>query len=157
LIQEENMPYGQAKQILDYARQFHRFASDYFKKLSDSAQQPRMKMLLDYMARHEEHLEEVLKEYETNTKNKAMNAWFQFSNECSIFKPVQDISYTDELTPEDVFKIAAQIDQCMIDSYNTVINRTSNPEVRELFENLLEMEEQEKHVRARTALGLLDM
>jgi rubrerythrin len=45
----------------------------------------------------------------------------------------------------------------MIDSYNTVINRTSNPEVRELFENLLEMEEQEKHVRARTALGLLDM
>ncbi|MGC9518454.1 MAG: ferritin family protein [Desulfuromonadaceae bacterium] len=151
------MPYGQAKQILDYARQFHRFASDYFKKLSDSAQQPRMKMLLDYMARHEEHLEEVLKEYETNTKNKAMEAWFQFSNECSIFKPVQNISYTDELTPEKVFEIAAQIDQCMIDSYNTVINRTSNPEVRELFENLLEMEEQEKHVRARTALGLLDM
>lgn len=151
------MPYGQAKQILGYAREFHRFARDYFKQLSDSTQQPRMKMLLDYMSRHEEHLDEVLKEYESNTKNKAMDAWFQFSTECSTFKPVKDISYTDELTVEQVFEIAAQIDQCMIDSYNTVINRTSNPEVRELFENLLEMEEQEKHTRARTVLGLMDM
>jgi len=151
------MPFGQAKQILDYARQFHHFASDYFKKLSDSTEEPRMKMLLDYMSRHETHLEEVLKDYETSTKNKAMEAWFQFSNECSVFKPVKNISYTDDLTPEKVFEIAAQIDQCMIDSYNTVINRTSNPEVREFFENLLAMEEQEKHKRARTLLGMQDM
>lgn len=151
------MPYGQAKQILGYAREFHRFARDYFKQLSDSTQQPRMKMLLDYMSRHEEHLDEILKEHETSTKNKAMEAWFQFSTECSVFKPVKNISYTDELTVDQVFEIAAQIDKCMIDSYNTVINRTSNPEVRELFQNLLEMEEHEKQVRARTALGLMDM
>ena len=151
------MPYGQAKQILDYARQFHHFASDYFKQLSDSTEAPRMKMLLDYMSRHEDHLEQVLKDHEAGTKNKAMEAWFQFSNDCSTFKPIKDISYTDDLTPEKVFEIAAQIDECMIESYNTVINRSSNPEVREFFQNLLELEEQEKHKRARTLLGMQDM
>ncbi len=151
------MSFGQAKQILQYAQNFHKFTSEYFKKLSDSTEQPRMKLLLDYMSRHEKHLERVLKEYESNTKSKALDTWLQFSSECSVFKPVEEISYTDDLTPEKVFEIAAQIDQCMINSYTTVINRTTNPEIRELFENLLKLEEQEKHVRARTALGLLDM
>ncbi len=149
--------FGQAKEIVEYVRKFHRFTSDYFKQLSDSTESPRMKLLLDYMAHHEEHLEQVLKDQEANTKLQAMQAWFQFSKECSTFKPVKEISYTDELTPDKIFEIASQIDQCLYASYNTVISRSSNPEVRELFQNLLDMEKQQKIVRARTALGLLDM
>ncbi|MFA5700068.1 MAG: hypothetical protein WC913_02205 [Desulfuromonas sp.] len=149
--------FGQAKEIVEHVRKFHRFASDYFKQLSDSTESPRMKMLLDYMAHHEEHLEQVLKEQEANIKLQAMEAWFQFSTECSTFKPVKDISYTDDLTPDKVFEIAAQIDKCLYASYNTVISRSSSPEVRELFQNLLDMEKQEKLTRARAALGLLDM
>ncbi len=58
------MSFENFKDILDHARAFHRQLSSYYKKLGDKAERERVKMLLDYMSRHEAHLDESLKQYE---------------------------------------------------------------------------------------------
>jgi len=47
------MPYGQAKGIIDAGRAFHQRASTFYQQLHDKAEGARVKMLLDYLVRHE--------------------------------------------------------------------------------------------------------
>ncbi|MCD6527167.1 MAG: hypothetical protein J7K75_09280 [Desulfuromonas sp.] len=151
------MPYGQAKEILDYARNFHRQAGEFYQQLADKAQGARVKLLLDYIIRHEKHLEKALAEFEEGASSKALSTWYQYSKEQRTFAPLDAILISPAMTTEDIMKIGTTIDNCLIASYKGVADTATTPEVREIFENLLQMEEQEKHVKARIALGINDM
>ncbi|OQY25087.1 MAG: hypothetical protein B6I37_02280 [Desulfobacteraceae bacterium 4572_35.2] len=151
------MPYGQAKEILDYARNFHCQVSDFYQQLADKAQSARVKLLLDYLIRHEKHLAKALEDFEQSVSSQALNTWYQYSQEQRTFAPLDAIKYSPTMTVDDVLKIGQTIDNCLIASYKGVAETASTAEVREIFENLLQMEEQEKHVKARMALGITDM
>nr|WP_320049482.1 hypothetical protein [uncultured Desulfuromonas sp.] len=151
------MPYGQAKEILEYAREFHRKAGAFYQKLSCQTQSARVKLLLDYMVRHEKHLERALEDYEQSIATNALNSWYQFTQEQRTFKPLDAMGYTEEMTVDDILKIGTTIDNCLIASYKGMADATTSEEIREIFENLLAMEEQEKHVKSRIALGINDM
>jgi len=151
------MPYGQAKEILDYARNFHCQVSDFYQQLSDKAQSARVKLLLDYMIRHEKHLAKALEDFEQTVSSNALNSWYQYSQEQRTFAPLDAIKFSPTMTVEQVLKFGQTIDNCLIASYKGVADTAATPEVREIFENLLQMEEQEKHQKARIALGINDM
>jgi rubrerythrin len=151
------MPYGQAKEILEYSREFHRQVSNFYQKMADKAQSARVKLLLDYMIHHEKHLEKSLKDFQQGVSSQALNVWYQYSQEQRAFAPLKTIKYDEKMTVDDVIKIAADIDKCLIESYKGVAETTRIPEIREIFQNLLQMENQEKHVKARIALGINDM
>lgn len=151
------MPYGQAKEILDYAREFHRQVGEFYQQLADKAQGDRVKLLLDYMIRHEKHLERSLEVFEKSMSSKALSIWYQYSKEQRTFAPLDAMEYSPSMTADDVMKIGTTIDNCLIASYKGVAETATTPEVREIFDNLLQMEEQEKHVKARIALGINDM
>ncbi|MDY0189147.1 MAG: hypothetical protein RBR22_00280 [Desulfuromonas sp.] len=151
------MPYGQAKEILKYAREFHNQVSKFYQKIADKGQSERVKLLLDYMVRHEKHLEKALKHYEQSITTKALEAWYQYSKEQRAFAELDSINYLENMSVDEVMKIASTIDNCLISSYKGIVETTNVPVVREIFSNLLEMEEQQKHVKARVALGINDM
>lgn len=151
------MPYGQAKEILNYAREFHNKVSEFYQQLADKAQSARVKLLLDYMVRHEKHLERSLKQFEDTISSKALDAWYQYSKEQRTFLPLDALKYSPVMTVDDVMKIGSTIDNCLIASYKGVADTAANTEVREIFKNLLQMEEQEKHIKARLVLGINDM
>ncbi len=151
------MPYGQAKEILNYARDFHLQVGEFYQQLADKAESSRVKLLLDYMIRHEKHLERALKDYEQGISTQALNAWYQYSKEQRTFKPLDAMKYSKLMTVEDVMAIGTTIDNCLITSYKGVAETATTPEIREIFDNLLQMEEQQKHVKARIALGINDM
>ena len=151
------MPYGQAKELLQHARNYHKQVAEFYQKLAEMSDKPRVVLMLDYLIRHEKHLERVLAEYETDTTRKAMEIWFQFSKEDSTLEKLNALDYDKDITVEQILEIGSKIDQYLLNSYKAVVDRATIPEVREIFENLLQMEEQERHVRARNALGLQDM
>lgn len=151
------MPYGQAKEILEYAREFHRKAGALYQQLADSNQSARVKLLLDYLIRHEKHLERALEDYEQSITTTALNSWYQYTKEQRTFQPLDSLQYSDNMSVEDIIKIGTTIDNCLVASYKGVADMATSAEVREIFENLLTMEEQEKHVKARIALGINDM
>ena len=69
--------FKQTKDVLDYARTFHRQLSEYYDSLSKLAEKQRVKMLLDYLSRHEKHLDEILADYEEDASKKVMNTWLK--------------------------------------------------------------------------------
>jgi len=151
------MPYGQAKEILKYARDFHNQVSKFYQQISDTGQSDRVKLLLDYMIRHEKHLEKSLEDFEQSISSKALEAWYQYSKEQRTFAPLESIKYIANMPVDEIMKIATTIDNCLITSYKGIAETTNVPEVKEIFQNLLEMEEQQKHIKARVALGINDM
>lgn len=148
------MNYGQAKDIIQHARDFNHRVSEFYQKLSEHAEKPRVKLLLEYLARHESHLERALNDYSDSMTQEAMNTWYQIAQDQCTFQPLDEMEYPSDMSVSDVFRIGAKLDECLVESYKAVANTATSKEVRDIFQNLLDMEEQEKHRRARMELEL---
>jgi rubrerythrin len=151
------MPYGQAKEIIDSARAFHQRASEFYQQLSDKAEGARVKMLLDYLVRHEAHLDRALGNYTEEVRTKALNSWYQYAQDHCLLQPFDVSQYPTDMTIDDVMDIGLNIDSCLIASYKGMAEAATNPEVHEIFESLLQMEQQQKHKLARISLEIGDM
>ena len=151
------MPYGQAKEIIDSARAFHQRASIFYQQLHDKTEGARVKMLLDYLVRHEAHLERALANYTEEVRTKALDAWYQYAQEQCLLQPFDVNQYPENMTVKDVMDIGLNIDSCLIASYKGMAEAATSADVREIFESLLLMEEQQKHKLARIALEIEEM
>jgi len=151
------MSYGQAKDIINAARAFHQRASVFYQQLSDQTQGAKVKMLLDYLVRHEAHLDRALGDYSQEVRSKALDSWYQYAQEQCLLQPFDVSQYPAEMTIDDVLNIGLDIDRCLVASYKGMADAATSPAVREIFENLLLMEQQQKHKLARIALEISDM
>jgi rubrerythrin len=151
------MPYGQAKEIIDAARAFHQRASTFYQQLNDQAEGAKVKMLLDYLVRHEAHLQRALDDYAQEVRSKALDSWYLYAQEHCLLEPFDVSRYPVDMTVDDVMNIGLNIDSCLIASYKGMAEAATNPEVREIFESLLRMDQQQKHKLSRIALEIGDM
>jgi len=151
------MPYGQAKEIINASREFHHRASIFYQQLGAKAEGSRVKMLLDYLARHEAHLNRALADYSEEIKSKALDAWYQYAQEQCLLQPFDVSQYPADITVDAVMEIGFNMDSCLVESYKGMAESATNPKVREIFENMLLMEQQKKHKLARIALEINDM
>lgn len=58
------MPFEQARDVIDHARAFHRQLGERLRRMGDASEKERVRLLLSYLSRHEEHLGETLEQYE---------------------------------------------------------------------------------------------
>ncbi|MEA3544291.1 MAG: ferritin family protein [Thermodesulfobacteriota bacterium] len=151
------MPYGQAKEIVDSAQEFHRRASEFYRQLADKAAGARVKRLLDYLVRHEAHLERALADFKAEARSRAMEAWYQYAQEQCLMQPFDVSQYPENMTVKEVMEIGLNIDSCLVASYKGMAETATTPECREIFESLLQMEAQQKHKLARVALEIDEM
>lgn len=54
------MHFKTVKDVVDFSRRLHVQISELYERLSQDTAQARVSMLLDYLKRHEKHLEETL-------------------------------------------------------------------------------------------------
>lgn len=151
------MPYGQAKEIVDSAQEFHKRASAFYQQLADKAEGARVKMLLDYLVRHEAHLDRALGDFKDEIKSKALNAWYQYAQEQCLMQPFDVSQYPKDMTVKEVMEIGLNIDSCLVASYKGMAETATTSECREIFQSLLLMEKQQKHKLARIALEIDEM
>lgn len=151
------MRFQQVRDLLDHARLFHRDLSKFYKSLASNEESERVKLLLDYLGRHEKHLEESLSAYEDDAPTQVLNSWFQFTLDESTLKTPESIQIKPHMTIADVIRMSLSLDDRLIKVYKNIAKTAEVPEVREVFENLLQMEEKEKHTLARAALNSMDL
>jgi len=153
------MNFETTKDVLDHAREFHGQVSVYYRQLGKKVQKERVKMLLEYMSRHEKHLEENLARYEEDVSGRILNTWFQYPPPKDILKTV--VSFTlegkENLTVDEVIDLALRIDDCLIQLYKQMAAESECGDVREVFTNLLEMEKHREMDLVRDALHLKEI
>ena len=65
-----------------------------------------------------------------------------------------DFEIKPEMTVDDVVAAAMHVDDCLIKFYREMATKSSNSKVREVFENLLVMEEHEQIELSKQTLEL---
>ena len=138
------MRYEQARDIIAHARQFHRLIADYYHTLSAQADKERLRMLLDYLERHERHLERCLAEYGEGASPKVLTHWFRYSPCEDHLGHLRALLAEPAPEPDAVMRTAMRMDDCIIDMYRKLAAEAEDEDIRAVFRNLLEMEERER-------------
>ncbi|EAT12621.1 hypothetical protein HF888_11610 [Bermanella marisrubri] len=151
------MHYKTVKDVIDYSRKLHHQMSEFYHNLGLKQEQIRVGMLLEYLKRHELHLEHVLDQFERDKSQKVLDSWFSYAPEQNLTEALADIEIHQNMSADEVVIMALQLDDYFISLYEGMVESANSPTVKSVFQNLLEMEQQEKIRTARTALELRDM
>jgi len=148
------MAFDQTRDVLKHARQFHQKLSVFYKDLKDSASKERARTLLDYMSRHEKYLDDCLAEYEEQVSDNVLDTYFKYESESTALAELVDFEIKPDMDVNDVVAVAMHFDDCLIAFYREMAQRSLSEKVREVFENLLEMEQHEQLELSKRALDI---
>lgn len=153
------MAFETTKDVLDHVREFHQQLSAFYRNLIDKTNKERVRMLLDYLSRHEKHLEESMARYEAEVSERILKTWFQYPPPKEILGICKTLAVdeVEDLSVDGVIKLALELDDCLIDLYKEMIRGSGSEEVREVFQSLLDMEKQEELELVRDSLELKDL
>lgn len=115
-----------------------------------------MQLLLDYMSRHEKHLEEVLSDYKEEASKKVLEAWFQCTSTEKAEKHFRALLNEPHTNIDEIVEMAIALDDCLLGIYKEMALRAEKEEIRDVFNNLLSMETKEKQKLIRNALIIED-
>lgn len=153
------MVFETTKDVLDHAREFHGYVGDYYRRLSEKNRKARVRMLLDYMSWHEKELEKALARYEEQVSEKVRNTWFQYPPPEGVVQVCMDMNFEEKenLTVDEVVDMALELDKCLLQLYEAMVERSEYEEVREVFKNLLEAKKRRKLDFVRDAMHLKEI
>jgi hypothetical protein len=142
----------QVKDVLDYGKTAHADLRKFYESIGEQNVEERVRILLDYLSRHEKHLEETLERYETSSQQKVLGTWIQYSPDVDIRKLIDSKSIGSEMSVDDLVKLALEFDDALVELYRQSADECEAPLVKELFNNLIDQENQEKYNLMRAAL-----
>lgn len=149
--------YKQTFEIFDYARIFHRKMREFYNQLHEKTEKQRIKLLLEYLSRHEKQRVETLARYEKDASRKVMDTWFKYVPENISFDCLKNIEINSNMSVDDVVEIALGMNNCLIELYKGVIEETKVEEVKDVFNSLLRRVEQEEKNLVRDVCRLNDI
>ena len=138
------MPFDQTKDILDHARKFHRRLSRFYEDLKDSVEKERTRALLDYLSRHETYLDESLAKFQEQVSNNVLDTFLNYKADTANVSAITEFEISDDMSVDDVVAAAMHFDALLIKFYGDMARKTNSIKVREMFENLLVMEQHEQ-------------
>lgn len=145
------------RDIIDLARKFHGELSAFYQRMGDQASKGRVRLLLQYMSRHEKHLEECLQDYERDASRRILETWFQYTPGAVPLEHLERVRLEPEMSIEDVVDVALRLDECLIRLYQEMADKADSREVAEVFCNLLDLERKEEVCLTRNALSIKDL
>jgi len=148
------MPFNQTKEVLTQARKFHQKLSEFYEDLKDSASKERTRALLGYMSRHEQYLDECLAAFQKDVSRNVLDSYYQYGSDATKLSHITEFKIKPEMDIDDVVTAAMHFDACLIKFYSEMVNRAPSSAVREVFENLLVMEQHEQLELSKTMLEL---
>ena len=151
------MRFETVKDVLDHAQELHEGLAAYYRRLAGDARGERVRLLLDYLARHEANMAQALGRYGDETAAKIRDTWFRNAPDDAVLACIPPAGPVAGMTLDEIVGVAIQLDDCITDLYLAAARNAELPEAREAFRNLVDAERQEKQRMVRQALGLADL
>lgn len=149
--------FEQVKDILDYGIELHAQLRVLYNTLGKESDQERVKMLLDYLGKHERNRAEAMKRFEQAPHGRTLDVWLQYAPTREIEQMLVNCVIRPDMTVDDVIKIAMDFDNALIEIYKEAVRESDDPNAKAIFMNLIEMEEKEKQRFIRDAEWMQDL
>ena len=131
--------FKQVRDVFDLSRRAHRHLSALYERLAHQADRQRVKLLLDYLSRHEANLQSCLQRCQQDLSAKLLDVWLQYVPEALPWAEVDALLATPDITVDQVTDLALRLDAALVEFYAELAENAESREVRELFENLRQM------------------
>jgi len=146
------------KDVLNWTRDFHQHLASCLHHCNDRNQSERARLLLEYLAEHEQKLVAVLDGFTQSASAKALNTWcYEYLDKHPIVRHAQcDQPFAQMSTEEIISEITGQHGQ-VIDLYRYLHSRAQTVSAQDLLAQLLDLEEHEAMRMAQSANRLEDL
>jgi rubrerythrin len=148
--------YVQVRDLLEQAARFHGDLAGFYHRLAGEAGQERVKLLLDYMSTHETNLKDSLDVFDEEASEGVLNTWIDRDYCDRIVHACENMPQPPALDVENVIHLAMTVDDSLIRFYEELERKTDVESVREVFRNLVSMEQTELRRLALNALTAQD-
>ncbi len=138
------MPFKQTRDVIEKARAFHSDLASFYHRLEAVAEKERVKMVLDWLASHEERMEAKLAEVEASTAKRMLDSWYQYPPDATVQEAVARLDVRPDMRAQDVICMALHLDENLLRLYKRAADTASMGEVRDVFESLLEEGKKER-------------
>lgn len=147
----------QVREFVDFGKHLHGRIKELFDDLNEHAELERVKMLLEFLSRHEEHMEESLARFEKDARHGILEAWLEYSPSLDVEAVMEKFKVKDKPSSDEIFQIAMDFDDTLVKLYREVAEKVNDSRTKQVFKNLLQLEEKEKIQVVRAAMALDDM
>ena len=151
------MRFCQVSELIDWIDTFHRALAEQYSTLADEAVKERAALLLNYLSDHQRLLAESMEKYEAEAADSLLTTW---SDECPDLDLPESITQLHDAlsdkNTQEIIKHVIEFHDILIDMYKALAEKATNSSVKDLFENLAEMERQEAMRTVRDAQRLED-
>lgn len=145
------MPFEQTRDVIEHARAFHRQLAQLFHRIEHDTDRERLRMLMDYLAAHEERIERRLAAVQSETARPVLDTWYQYPPPDDIARALLEVRLTPDMTVSEIVCAALHLDEQILRLYRWAADSAPSPDVREIFEALLA---EHKEERRRLVFGL---
>jgi len=150
------MSFKTVRDVLELSQEIHRSAANLYEQLREQTQRDRVDMLLKFLSRHEEELAQTLVKVQADVSERILGEWHQteLTSVASILDGCKECH--PDISVQELVNLALKVDDSLISLYKHMASDASTDEARQLFNNLVVLEENEKMKTARAALSTND-
>lgn len=142
--------------IIRHTKAFHKMAADYYMELSENSNKERLKILLNYLAIHEKHLEETFAEYEDVAGTIVIDFWIKYNSCDDKLYKLQNSKFSPA-TYEELIELAIELDECVIKMFKYLRDNAKTEELRNIFNDILKLEKNESRLAIKNLSRLSDL
>ena len=140
--------------IFDYLHFTHHRVKEIYQALEKEEEKERVRMLLDYLHKHEETLEVVLESYRKNVPAEAESMPFAVEPCSGKIEALRVMGRLKERTVDEILFKALDVDECLIALYEKLASESKNTDVRAVYKDMADRMRREKKIMVRD-VGLL--
>ena len=135
---------------MEKAVEFHGKLVDFYSKIESKSEKTSVKILVNYMARHENILKEQLSQISAEQQKQLTEEWLKYEPEFVSEQCFEDLKIDKDSGVDDIVDAALGLNQCLINFYHQVAEIAPTEELKILFSKLEVMEIAEKKKLARS-------
>ncbi|WP_237055672.1 ATPase [Microbulbifer sediminum] len=146
------------RDVLEWTTRFHRSLGDSLRQSAESNPNARADLLLDYLAKHEHRLGELVAMFEDRAETRALETWcYDYREQNPILHRTDCDAPFAELDAGEIMDMVADQHQQVIELYRYLHARADTDTTRELMAEVKELEERETMQMTQGANRLEDM
>lgn len=151
------MRFQQVREILEWNQAIHEHLAQRYSELADQSGRERVTLMLQYLADHETALQNAVQAYETDAADALLDTWFEHAPELELPPSLAELKINlQKASVMDIVKIAVNTHEYLMSIYRELHDQTDIATAREMFANLLEMEQHDAMRTVRDAQRLED-
>ena len=150
------MTFEPTDNLLASILEFYDRVAGHFRKIQDATPDPRVELLLSFLADHVSRLRRQVAEWRQIGDAGALDAWFQYSPDREPLRDLPELDLDAGVSTDEVIDVMSRLMDHLIEFCADAAERAQSVKVEGLFEHLGEQARQEKKRLARISQEIRD-